>query len=121
MPPLASHTAVHQLNIRAKNLNLYKKEKSEQYKGGTYMKKEPQGQDENGNTTLHLMFNHTEYLTLDWESFMKKNGGRLMTKHELSRWRSEKLRDTYKGNHGKPAPVWVNGEWRNDIAESINA
>ena len=85
------------------------------------MKKEPQGQDENGNTTLHLMFNHTEYLTLDWESFMKKNGGRLMTKHELSRWRSEKLRDTYKGNHGKPAPVWVNGEWRNDIAESINA
>jgi hypothetical protein len=67
------------------------------------------------------MFNHTEYLTMDWRDFMQKNGGRLMTNHEFSRWRSSKLRDTLKGTNGKSAPVWVNGEWRNDISETINA
>jgi hypothetical protein len=66
------------------------------------------------------MFNHTEYLTTDPHVFMEKNGGRLMTKHELSRWRSSKLKDISKPTH-KPAPVWVNGEWRDDIIETINA
>jgi hypothetical protein len=113
---------LHTTSIHSKNSYLPVAVESGKQKSSTYLKKnKPESeQDPNGNYTVHLIFNHTEYLNSDWKTFMEKNGGRLMTKHELSRWRSGKLRDASMPSH-KPAPVWVNGEWRDDISETINA